>query len=145
MVVLRVAICVAFTVCACLIYEATAERTVSWEVLEAALRDAEREALENELYHADERDKRGPMNFRFRGAKRNADEQSNIAPVGAPSGEQSRPKRSPLSFRFRGAKRAPSSGFFGMRGKKDEWDSYNQYDDIQEEKRGPLNFRFRGA
>lgn len=81
-------------------------------------------------------------------------------------GAESRPKRSPLSFRFRGVKRAPSSGFFGMRGKKDEWDSYynNRYDgifnwskffwdenapalitDIQEEKRGPLNFRFRGV
>lgn len=101
MVLLRAAICVAVTVCVCLIFEVTAERTVSWEVLEAALRDAERvricflflscikthlvrkklilfvlriqEALENELYRtADERDKRGPLNFRFRGAKRDA-------------------------------------------------------------------------
>ncbi|OQV17926.1 hypothetical protein BV898_08055 [Hypsibius exemplaris] len=148
-------------VCAAVICQVTtAERTVSWEALEAALREAEREAAENELYgNGDERDKRGPMNFRFRGAKRNADETpSDVSlnlqePASAAdannAAESSRPKRSPLQFRFRGAKRAPSSsGFFGMRGKKDEWDSlYDRYEGVRdaEEKRGPLNFRFRGA
>ncbi|XP_055331089.1 uncharacterized protein LOC129583342 [Paramacrobiotus metropolitanus] len=150
MELLRGALYMGVVLCISIIVEANVDRPVSWEAVEAALRDAEREALVNELYNYDERDKRGPLNFRFRGAKRNAEEPATsvqiVADHAAP--ESSRPKRSPYSFRFRGAKRAPSSGFFGMRGKKDEWDSYynNQYDDMMmEEKRGPMNFRFRGA
>lgn len=142
------------------ICQVSADRTVSWEALEAALREVEREAAENELYSNEGRDKRGPMNFRFRGAKRNAGDESasvgllpvqELSTVAEVNAGEARPKRSPLQFRFRGAKRAPSSsGFFGMRGKKDELDSlYDRYgyEDVRqsEEKRGPMNFRFRGA
>lgn len=145
-----------------IMHEAYGQRPVTWEALKEALRDIEHEEAENQLSYGnseDEREKRGPMNFRFRGAKRFAGDEPSVPTMkmsmpdvtssDVSLSSASRPKRSPYNFRFRGAKRAPSSsGFFGMRGKKDQWDAY--YDQINslrdaEEKRGPMNFRFRGA
>ncbi|GAU89180.1 hypothetical protein RvY_01759 [Ramazzottius varieornatus] len=145
-----------------IMHEVGGQRPVSWEALKEALREIEHEEMENQFIYGsseDEREKRGPMNFRFRGAKRFAGDEPSVSTAkitmpDATSSEVSlssgaRPKRSPYNFRFRGAKRAPSSsGFFGMRGKKDQWDAY--YDQMNslreaEEKRGPMNFRFRGA